>query len=273
MPAQIQITKDPHHLHLRARAQSVRIGAVDAKAGRISGVSLLTADREAIGHGVWIDTKSLTGFHALLLDRKLKAYATHGASGGDGTLDEVGFWDGARIDGLNLRSDFTAFDAWRRHAVSEFETLFEIAEKLPHEFGASLSFSFKPHWVLRDGSEVPTKRSFSAAGEVVFTPPAPATAARKMPSVRVVDVYSADFVDRPAANNGLFSIAPGQAKRGPVVGLAKTIAATATKLGAWDSRAVKAIDYAGRGQLTGLAKAESALAAKLGLKAPNDLSR
>lgn len=199
---------DPHRLQLRAIADKATLGAVDAKTGRIAGVSLLTADREAAGHGVWIDQRTLETFKAELDGRRLKAYATHGSWGGDGTLDEVGYWENVRIDGLQLREDFQSLDAWRKHQEAEFDTLFELATKLPEEFGASLSFRLTLAWVRADGSELPTVRKWryipGEGYETFFDPGMPADAIREMPSVRAVEVYSADFVCVPAANDGLF---------------------------------------------------------------------
>lgn len=185
---------------------------VDRTAGRIAGVSLITADREAAGWEMWIDAKTVTGFQALLSNRRLKAYATHGSFGKDGTLDEVGFWELPRIDGLQLRADFVALSAWRRHSEAEFDTLFELAEKMPSEFGASVAFTYALAWVRRDGSEVPTLRKWREAGrweyELYYDPPAPVDAVRDMPSVRPLTCRSADFVDQPAANDGLFRASP-----------------------------------------------------------------
>lgn len=212
-PGAAQPPPDPHCLQFRALADKATLAAVDAKAGRISGVSLLTADREASGHGVWIDQRTLETFEAELKDRRLKAYATHGAWGGDGTLDEVGFWEAVRIEGNQLREDFQALEAWRKHEAAEFDTLFELAEKLPAEFGASLSFRMTLAWVRKDGTELATKRKWREVGmwnyEAYFDPAMPPDAVRDMPSVRCVEVYSADFVSVPAANNGLFRAGPG----------------------------------------------------------------
>jgi len=195
---------DSIKVQFRAAVGSLPPGSIDKAAGAIRGASLITADREASGHGLWIDAKTLNGFNALLTGRRLKAYATHAAVGRDATLSEVGYWDCVRVDGANLRANFTALDAWRKGAPSAFDTLFEMAEKLPAEFGASLSFSYTPCWVLPGGNDVPTKRTASLAG-AGYNPPAPSNAVRKLPSVRAKAVYSADFVDTPAANNGLFS--------------------------------------------------------------------
>ena len=215
-PAAPDRLADLHRLRFRADAapsDKAEAPAVDPAAGTIRGVSLLTADREASGHGVWIDAKTLQTFLTCLSDRRLKAYATHGTWGKDGTLDEVGYWETANIAGDKLRADFVALTSWKKHAVDEFDTLFELAEKLPAEFGASLAFRFNLVWVRADGSETPTVRKYRAKGdwdyEIYFDPAAPSDALRAdMPSVRAMEVYSADFVDVPAANDGLFQAAP-----------------------------------------------------------------
>lgn len=199
---------DPHRISFRAG--SATPAAVNAEAGTISRVSLITADREAGGHGVWIDARTLETFSALLEKRRFKAYATHGW--GDGTLNEVGYWENVAIDGKNLRADFSALTAWKTHHRDEFDTLFELAAKMPAEFGASLSFRFQLAWVAADARETPTVRKYRYSSdrgyEAYFDPVAPTGALRASPSVRAIEVYSADFVDVPAANTGLFSAAP-----------------------------------------------------------------
>jgi hypothetical protein len=221
-----QAPPDLHRLQLRELADNATLGAVDVKAGRIAGVSLLTADREASGHGVWIDQRTLETFEAEMKGRRIKAYATHGSWGGDGTLDEVGYWESVRIEGNQLREDFQALAAWRKHEEAEFDTLFELAEKLPQEFGASLSFRMTLCWVTKDGREIDTKRKWRECGdwnyEQYFDPAMPADALRDMPSVRCVEVYSADFVCVPAANDGLF-------RAGPVDAAALGISAASTQ--------------------------------------------
>lgn len=180
---------------------------VNRESGVINGVSLLTADREATGWCMWIDAKTLSMFAALLEGRKLKAYATHGAWGGDGTLDEVGLWENARLDGAQLRSDFSALTAWRKHHEDEFDTLFELADKAPEEFGASLKFRYTLAWVRKNGEDVPVSCCGWDEDDDCprFEPAAPADAVRDdFPSVRPVKVMSADFVDEPAGNTGLF---------------------------------------------------------------------
>lgn len=206
---------DPHRLQFRAASPGTKLGAVDAANGTIAGVSIITANREAAGWGMWVDEKTVSGFHALLSGRRLKAYATHGSWGKDGTLDEIGYWDAPVIDGLHLRQNFTALAAWKKHHADEYDTLFELAEKLPGEFGASISFRFALAWVMGDGSELPTVRKWrylpDEGYEEYFDPAMPVGALRTSPSVRPLEVYSADFVDQPAANDGLFRAAPQSA--------------------------------------------------------------
>lgn len=204
-PALTRVSVDSHRIALRSA--SATTPRVDAGAGAIRGVSLLSGDREARGHGMWCDQRTLSTFHALLSGKRLKAYATHGAWSKDGTLDEIGYWESAVIDGKNLRADFVALDSWKKHNAPEFDKLFEMAEKLPTEFGASLSFSFALAWQMPGGVETATRRKWSAAGWA-FDPVKPAGALRDMPSVRATVVYSADFVDQPAANDGLFHAGP-----------------------------------------------------------------
>jgi hypothetical protein len=211
--------KSPLHARLMARPGQARFRAVDSTdqvavdlpRGLINGVSLLTANREALGWSMWVDAQTVALFATLLKGRKLKGYATHGAWDSDGTLDEVGLWLNARVEGDNLRADFSALDAWREFSKAEFATLFELATKAPDEFGASLRFAYTLAWVRQNGEDVPTAMcGWNCEDDCpMFDPSAPADAVRSdFPSVRPVKVMSADFVDEPAANEGLFHAGP-----------------------------------------------------------------
>jgi hypothetical protein len=262
-------TLDPDRIHLRAAPAALPTAAINAQEGTIKGISLLTAGREATGYGIWIDQTTLATFQTLLQGRRLKAYATHD-SGIDGTLEEVGFWENPRIDGNQLRADFTALDAWRKFQPDEFATLFELAAKLPDEFGASLSFRFTLAWVCRAGADVPTDRTFSITGANLFVPPMPADALRAMPSVRALEVYSCDFVDQPAANSGLFSTGVRTAQKG--LGKPESYEAALTrKLATEAAHSARPIEYPGKGTLSGISAAEACLAQKL--KEQGDFNR
>ncbi len=223
------ILSGPDKIQLRAATAALPGGAVSAAAGTIRGVSLLTGNQEAEGWGIFIDAATLAGFNTLLQGRRLKAYATHDTFGKDGTLDEVGFWANVRVDGDQLRADFAALDAWRTYNPGEFATLFELAQKVPDEFGVSLCFAYSLAWVRKGGAEVATAMADPRLDGSGFNPPAPADALRAMPSVRPIEVYSADFVDDPAANAGLFSKGAGGGNPA-LVGLARTTAALRARI-------------------------------------------
>jgi hypothetical protein len=183
---------------------------VVAAEGRLNGVSMMTADLQPRGYPMFVDAKTLTTFQASLGDM-LKAYLKH--SWADRTGEEAGLWSAFRIAGNQLLADFTALTAWMKNSKAAFETLFELAEKAPAQFGASAVFSYTLAWVRDNGAEVPTEaagwRWNSELGdyELLYEPSAPADALRQVPSVRVLESFSCDFVDVPAANRGLFSAA------------------------------------------------------------------
>jgi hypothetical protein len=148
--------------------------AIDADAGVIRGVAVITAG-PARGHMDWANGKPLFADATTLkqvmecaneFSGGLKVKFNHGS----GVADIVGRLTGFRIDGEVLRADFTALSSSPHRAY-----LFEIASTIPESFGLSISFSGEP--------ENGDKQSFA----------------------RCAEIYSADFVDEPAANpNGLF---------------------------------------------------------------------
>jgi hypothetical protein len=86
-------------------------------------------------------------------------------------------------------------DSFKKDSKAIADRLIEMAQKVTDQFGVSLVLEYVPVWVMADGTEVQ-----------MSTEAAPAGAVRPIPSMRVLDVISADFVGRPAANpNGLLS--------------------------------------------------------------------
>jgi hypothetical protein len=153
--------------------------AIDAEAGTILGVAVITAG-PARGHSDWESGKPLYADATTL--REVMQCAQTYAGGlkvkfnhGSGVGDIVGRLENFRIDGDVLRADFRALSASPHRAY-----LFEIASTIPESFGLSVSFSGKP----------------TASGERAFA--------------RCSEIYSADFVDEPAANpTGLFQRGAG----------------------------------------------------------------
>jgi hypothetical protein len=153
--------------------------AIDAEAGTILGVAVIT-EGPARGHFDWESGKPLYADATTL--REVMQCAQTYAGGlkvkfnhGSGVGDIVGRLENFRIEGNVLRADFRALSASPHRAY-----LFEIASTIPESFGLSVSFSGKP----------------TASGERAFA--------------RCSEIYSADFVDEPAANpNGLFQRGAG----------------------------------------------------------------
>lgn len=166
-------------------------GAVNPDAGEIKNISVMTRG-EAKGHGMKIDEKTLSQLIDLLLGQSVPAYLTHdGASWGDRVTNEIGIFSGFFREGEKIKGNFKALNSFKKHNEKEFDTLFEIAEKMPDNFGTSIVFNIGLEWELDDGTTVES-----------FVEPENAVG---MPAVRPKKVTSIDFVDRPAANNGLFN--------------------------------------------------------------------
>lgn len=165
---------------------------VDAESGVLQGVSLIS-EGVALGHELYVDSKSLGTIFESIDGKKLPAYITHnGALSEDRITREIGFFENFRVDGDRILGDFNAFDSFRDDDKSTFNRLFELADKMPENFGLSIVFSADIVWATEDGDfsldEKPEETLF------------------EYPSIRVNEVSSADFVDSPASNEkGLFS--------------------------------------------------------------------
>lgn len=158
---------------------------IDEDAGIILGVAVITAG-PALGHydyslemplPLYADGSTLSEVMSCANGYAggLKVKFNHGS----GVGDIVGRLTAFRIDGNVLRADFHALESSPHRAY-----LFEIASTIPESFGLSISFSGKP--------ERGKDRAFARCSEI----------------------YSADFVDEPAANpTGLFQ--RGDAKASP----------------------------------------------------------
>jgi len=142
---------------------------IDAASGTIYGVSLIT-EGPALGHGVYIDAKTLEQVKeaASSYAGGLKVKMDHGGGAGD----IVGYIDALRIVGQKLLGDFHLLDSSAHRPY-----ILEIASKIPDTFGLSIAFS-GPSEIGSD------KRAMQ----------------------RCTEIYSVDLVSEPAANpDGLFS--------------------------------------------------------------------
>ena len=169
-------------------------GAVNRDGRTINDISIISIG-EAKGHGILITDATLRDAATKLLDRKLPAYITHRNAMGDRLLDEVGFFSGFYLDGDRIRArNFQAFESFERFQAERFERLFEMAEMMPDNFGVSLVFEGNLLWETSEGPVAYAGMSSR-----------PGNALNDLPSVQMVDIQSADFVDNPAANTSLFS--------------------------------------------------------------------
>lgn len=141
-------------------------GKIDKEKGLISGVSVITMG-EAKGHGMMIDYKSLDQVMVCAgkYPNGLKVALDHYS----GIEAIVGYLTGFNLSGDKLRADLHLLGT---HPKREY--ILELAETIPDNFGISIAFS----------GEHEEKEGIMYA--------------------RCSEIYSADLVMTPAANEGLF---------------------------------------------------------------------
>jgi hypothetical protein len=189
---------------------------LDAAAGTIAGIAIVTGNLQPLGWPMWVDQTSLATFAAAFAGAApVKSYLTHdGAACEDRLTEEIGLFAGVRFDGATLRADFTALDAFKKYDAEEFDTLFELGAKAPASFGVSPVFTYTLAWTRQNGEEIPTgiaSYAYDAAcGDYlpVFDPSRPADSKTPLPCVRVCELRSIDFTDCPATNPGLWTARP-----------------------------------------------------------------
>ena len=165
----------------------------DRENNQLTNVNLISIG-EARGHGILVDEGTLDSLMetAALKGGKVRAYITHGdMCTFDRLTTEAGFFEQPRIKGEHLRADFTALDSFIKYKRAQSDTLFELAEKAPDQFGVSITFSGRAVWTTEGGNEVESDEK-------------PDDALNELPSIRVDELFSADFVDYPAATRSLF---------------------------------------------------------------------
>jgi hypothetical protein len=148
---------------------AVAAGKIDAEAGVIRGVSLIS-EGPALGHGVMVDARTLQQVKAAAeqYEGGLKVKLDHNSGAGD----IIGYVDGLRIEGKKLLGDLNLLKNSPHRGY-----VLEIAEKIPDTFGLSIAFSG----------------------------PVEMSGDKKMMLQRCTEIYSVDLVSEPAANaEGLF---------------------------------------------------------------------
>jgi len=174
---------------------STQLSAVDVSIGMMADVSIIEAG-EAKGHGILVTQKSLEGAVSLLQGKKLPAYITHVNAMGDRLTSEIGYFSGFYLDGSRIRArKFQALESFRKYKAEQYEQLFEMARILPENFGISLVFEARLFWELEGGEEEEYMGDLAKPEDSLYD----------LPSVEMLEIQSADFVDNPAANSSLFS--------------------------------------------------------------------
>ncbi len=168
--------------------RKLEFGAVNSRG--FEDLSLITGGVEALGHGLFVDEKSISGLTKLLMGKTLPGYLTHnGLSRGDRLGQEIGLFSGFYRDGMKVKAQqFSFLNSFKKHDAATHDKLVELAAEVPDQFGLSVVFEGSAVWVDDDGDEVP-------ADEMK-----PEGCSADYPSIRFSAVESADFVKAPAAN-------------------------------------------------------------------------
>ncbi len=176
---------------------------VDRQAGILKNLCLLAANREAKGHGIYVDAETIKTGHAILAERKqLKGAIRHlswdeyFSKGADRVLDFPGWFAGFSIKGEQLVAEkFEFYETFRNdpEQSKSFARIMEMAEKTPDLFGLSIEAWGYVVFVAEDGKEYGTK------------PDGVALKYDGVPALRITDLFFAAFVDEPAATDGLFA--------------------------------------------------------------------
>lgn len=180
---------------------------VDAPTGALINLQLLASGREAIGHGFWIDDKTLETALAVITEDGglLKGYVTHNHAGpcswdmpdadeAASELNVAGWFSGMSIaKGQLVAGRFDFYDAFKKNYAPQFEQISEMAAKTP----ALLGLSIEPwgYLVYVD----------TAGNEYGAAPEGTELLYNGMPALRVTELWAAAFVGDGAATDGLFA--------------------------------------------------------------------
>lgn len=140
-----------------------------AEGNTVKGVSIIQ-EGPALGHGVWVDKTMLSQVRKLgKAAGRVKAKINHWS----GIQDTVGYYENFRISGNKCLADLTFFESHEGTQLMK-----ELIETVPKSFGVSIMFR-------------PDEAEYDKTNDRY--------------NARVRELYSADFVDTPAANrDGVF---------------------------------------------------------------------
>jgi hypothetical protein len=184
---------------------------VDPNGGKLTNLQLMAAGREAKGHGIYIDERTIeTGAEAVAnRGGRLKAYVTHNHAGPcsymasdmadpANELNIPGFFSGISAElkakpAQLVAAEFEFYDAFKKNYGPQYEQLLEMAKKTPDLLGLSVECWGYVVYVGADGTEY--------SGE----PDGVDLLYNGMPALRITDMWAAAFVSDGAATDGLFA--------------------------------------------------------------------
>ncbi len=189
------MTTDSEHICF----EQIEFASVTEKG--LQDVSILTMG-EAGGHGMIVDEQTIADFMRLSMGKTIPAYLTHQGAQDPETgrpLDrlgkEIGMFSGFYRDGNKVRAkNFQFLEAFKGAEPKTHQTLVEMAKNFAENLGISPVLRHFKAWATADGD---VKDDGSSV---------PAGALNKFPSMRLRDLLSCDFVQKPAANLGLFEV-------------------------------------------------------------------
>lgn len=166
------------------------VGSVDKEKGIVHGVSLLTANREASGHGVFIDETMLRQAFEFAKEKEpvgLKSRFEHPNACGRALGTFVGRFHNFRIDAEQLRGDLHLAEVAAKSPEGDLRLyILELAVEDPEAFATSIVFRPAESEKPLIGPEVPEDDPV------------------RLPHVRIESLHHCDVVDEGAGNDGLF---------------------------------------------------------------------
>lgn len=197
---------------LRTFSAIATASRIDAEAGTLRDVTIIEQG-EAKGHGILITNRTMLAAGEILVSKSIPAYITHSEARDDRLGKEIGYFSGFYLehgaaDSLKLKAtQFKAFESFRKYNAESYERLFELAETIPDQFGISIVFEAELFWETSEG-DAPFSGFDSRPENATF----------EKPTVSILEVKSADFVDNPAATNSLFT----KQNQNPVIPMIET---------------------------------------------------
>jgi len=185
---------------------------VDTAKSELRDLAIMTGGREAAGHGIYLDQKTIDSAFACVQASggQLRAAIRHPSvidmltKGRDRVLDMPGYFSDVRVDGNKLvAGKFQFFDSFKAQNPTIVARIIEMADKTPKLFGLSAEPAGPRFFVGKDGQEYAAKRDPKT--DEWQKPVNVELANQGLPTLRVKHLGVAAFVDQPAANDGVFA--------------------------------------------------------------------